>query len=287
MKNRIYGKPTRYIELADSRLPYWKIGSGPDLVFIHGWPLDGRTWRETIKRLRNRFTCHIVDLPRAGLSSWTQETRVGVVGYGEIVYETIQSMDISGEKLGLVGQDTGGSYLRLAAARMSHQVSGIVMANTETPGCPTLALRALFLLGRLPVLESMLRITLRTWLGRASLLMMAGERHSLLHGEFNSLFLRPLVKDHRKMAGAADTLRFTKVEDFDILKEAHAKIDAPVRLVWGKDDIWFSEKAASRMLGEFAGPASYLSLPRCRLMAHEEHPSTFSDEIIKHFRLHS
>ena len=44
------------------------IGTGPNLVLIHGWGMSGAVWQPLVKNLSKLFTLHIVDLPGMGLS---------------------------------------------------------------------------------------------------------------------------------------------------------------------------------------------------------------------------
>jgi len=44
------------------------IGTGPNLVLLHGWGMNGAVWQPLVKRLSKLFTLHIVDLPGMGLS---------------------------------------------------------------------------------------------------------------------------------------------------------------------------------------------------------------------------
>lgn len=44
------------------------IGTGPNLVLIHGWGMSGAVWQPLVKPLSKIFTLHIVDLPGMGLS---------------------------------------------------------------------------------------------------------------------------------------------------------------------------------------------------------------------------
>ena len=38
---------------------HWRrVGSGPAVVFLHGFPLSGRTWDAVVAHLRDRFTCY-------------------------------------------------------------------------------------------------------------------------------------------------------------------------------------------------------------------------------------
>ena len=43
-------------------------GEGPDLVFLHGWGLNGAIWSEFVAPLARRFRIHLVDLPGHGAS---------------------------------------------------------------------------------------------------------------------------------------------------------------------------------------------------------------------------
>ena len=45
-----------------------RLGSGPDLVLLHGWALHGGAWVPVAKRLAARFRVHVVDLPGHGRS---------------------------------------------------------------------------------------------------------------------------------------------------------------------------------------------------------------------------
>lgn len=44
------------------------IGTGQNLVLLHGWGMHGAVWQPIVKRLSKHFTLHLVDLPGMGLS---------------------------------------------------------------------------------------------------------------------------------------------------------------------------------------------------------------------------
>lgn len=44
-------------------------GSGPDLVLLHGWGMNGGVWHELAGRLESDFCLHMVDLPGFGHSA--------------------------------------------------------------------------------------------------------------------------------------------------------------------------------------------------------------------------
>ncbi|MBS0215019.1 MAG: pimeloyl-ACP methyl ester esterase BioH [Proteobacteria bacterium] len=45
-----------------------RVGSGPDLVLLHGWAMHGGVFAPLVERLRDRCTLHVVDLPGHGES---------------------------------------------------------------------------------------------------------------------------------------------------------------------------------------------------------------------------
>ena len=46
-----------------------RVGSGPDLVLLHGWGLHSGVWEELLPGLAQRFTVHAMDLPGHGHSA--------------------------------------------------------------------------------------------------------------------------------------------------------------------------------------------------------------------------
>jgi 3-oxoadipate enol-lactonase len=58
-----------YCSITDGKLFYLKEGSGPPLVFLHGFCLDHRMWETQIKFFSKKYTCIAVDLRGFGNSS--------------------------------------------------------------------------------------------------------------------------------------------------------------------------------------------------------------------------
>ncbi|WP_165312689.1 pimeloyl-ACP methyl ester esterase BioH [Vibrio ziniensis] len=49
---------------------YWQVsGSGPDIVLVHGWGMNGAVWQQTVDILNTQFRVHVVDLPGYGHSA--------------------------------------------------------------------------------------------------------------------------------------------------------------------------------------------------------------------------
>lgn len=49
-----------------------KMGSGPDLVMLHGWSMHSAVWYDLAELLAENFTLYLVDLPGHGQSEWEE-----------------------------------------------------------------------------------------------------------------------------------------------------------------------------------------------------------------------
>ncbi len=47
------------------------MGTGPDLVMLHGWSMHSGVWHQFAELLSQHFTLHMVDLPGHGQSAWS------------------------------------------------------------------------------------------------------------------------------------------------------------------------------------------------------------------------
>src|SRR5262245_65264345 len=65
-----FARPHEYVAVSHGRLAYWRFGRGPDVVFVHGWPLHSATFRGIVPALARSFTLHLLDLPGTGHSEW-------------------------------------------------------------------------------------------------------------------------------------------------------------------------------------------------------------------------
>jgi len=274
--------PQQWIDLGHCQLPHWTIGTGPALVFVPGWPLNSLTYRNVVNVLAKDFTCHLIDLPMSGKSRWTEDTPVGLKAIVKSFVEALHRMDLP-PTFGLVGFDSGGGIARAAAAMMPERISGLVLGNTETPGNHSLLFRLFFKALNNRLIRATVPFTLSTRPGRWLVLRDSVADTSMIESEFKPLFLDPLLQSKRHMQAALRMASGFEASDFDSLRDAHARITAPVKLVWGTDDPWFKLENCKKMLDQFAGPVELVEIPGAKLLVHEEHPVRFADEIRTHF----
>jgi len=69
--------PDRHLDVGEGEVAYRRVGDGPDVLFVHGWPVSGATWRKLLPHLAPHVTCHVIDLPGAGSSKFDPATSRG------------------------------------------------------------------------------------------------------------------------------------------------------------------------------------------------------------------
>jgi haloalkane dehalogenase len=266
--------PHDVIDLGHSQVAHWSFGQGPDVVFVHGWPLHAATFRDLVPALSRSFTCHLIDLPGAGFTTTSSNAQVGLAEHGHTVRQVVDALGLT--RFAYVAHDSGACATRLAAAG-DPRVAGLVMGNTEVPGHRPPLLVAYVWAGQIPWLMSLLWHSMRLRVVRHSAMGFGGAVTDppFVDGEFGDLFVKPIFASPDVMKGQsllAENLDFRVVDE---MPAVHAKISAPVRLVWGEKDFWFPLEKAQRILDQFPGGADIRVIPRGRLYAHEDHPEDF------------
>lgn len=127
-----FDRPQRFLRVGPDELAYWRVGSGPDVVLVHGWPLHAATFRDLVPALARHFTCHLIDLPGAGRTRSDAPTPLSLRLLTRSLLGTIEALEI--ERCAFIAHDSGGGIARLAAAELGDRVWATVMGNSEIPG---------------------------------------------------------------------------------------------------------------------------------------------------------
>ncbi len=268
--------PPSKIDIGHSKIAYRRFGKGPDLLFIHGWPLNQHTWRDVAPALADEFTCHLVDLPGSGDTEWSDDAPIGVRGHVDSVARIADAIGL--REYGMVAHDSGAFFARLVAAEQGERVRALVLGNTEIPGHRPFLLRLIIALGNLPGGMALLSPLFRSATLRRTRLSLGGcfADPRFVDGAFSELQIAPLFRSKRAYAGQAGLVYDWDWDVLDTLPDVHARIKAKTRFIWGAaDDIWFPAHKAARMVDQLPAGADFVEIPRGRLFAHEEFASDF------------
>lgn len=263
--------PDRYLDVGAGEVALRTVGSGPDVLFVHGWPVSGATFRLLLPHLVDHVTCHLIDLPSAGSSRITSTTPLSIAQHVTSVRRVVDHLDV--ERIAVVGHDSGGMIARHAMAGDERLVA-MGLIDTEQPQGMGWRFK-MFLAGRkLPGFGATLG-----WLAGQPRLRRNGfvlgdafVDRSLLDGEFDEFFLRPIATDPAHRAATMQVLRSFEPRYVHELGALHRRIDVPVQLVWGEQDKFFPVAWAREMVPTFAD-ARLAVVPGAGLFSHEERPA--------------
>jgi 3-oxoadipate enol-lactonase len=116
--------------MADAmELAYEERGSGPVMLFIHGFPLDRTMWIPQLAGLAKLRTCAAVDLRGHGLSVDDQPANYTMDLFADDIVRTMDAM--GAETADLVGLSMGGYVLFAVWRRYPERVRSLIFIDTK------------------------------------------------------------------------------------------------------------------------------------------------------------
>jgi haloalkane dehalogenase len=252
---------------------HWRReGSGPAIVFLHGFPLTGQTWEPIVRRLRDRFTCYTPDLIGLGESHSSADEDYSSQGQARAVKRTLAQLGVT--SYALVGNDTGGWIARELALIDQPLMTRLVLTNTEIPFHRPPWIPMYQALAHVPGYGRVMRLLLRSRTLRRSPLVFGGCFHDLRHldGEFHTRFVEPLLTSDARIAEALRFLRQMKFKRLDEFHRLHRELMLPTLFIWAANDPTFPAARARRMVEQFANPAGFHEVQNAKLFGYEEQP---------------
>ncbi len=263
--------PDRYLDVGAGEVAYRRVGSGPDVLFVHGWPVSGATFRTLLPFLADHVTCHVIDLPGAGSSRFTADTTLTIDQHIESVRRVIDLVAL--DSVAVVGHDSGGMIARHAVAG-DPRLRAMGLINTEQTHGASWRFKMFVATRHAPGLAPALgRVAGNRTVRRNKFVF--GEAfadRALLDGEFDEFFLEPLHSSPERRDAAARVLRSLEKRHLSELGALHRRIDVPVQLVWGDQDPFFPVAWAREMVGTFRD-ARLEVIEGAGLFCHEERPA--------------
>ncbi len=235
------------LDLPQGRLEVHRRGTGPPLVFAHGWLANANLWRHVIDRLAARFTCVVLDLPLGAHRLPLPQADLSPAGCGSLIATALDALKL--DEVTLVGNDSGGAYSQIAVSQAPERVARLVLNSCETPydpfppppfdGLPAVA-RDPEALGRL--LGALRDRAVRATPAAFGLLVKHG-----LDDRISDSYALPCLED---AAVLADTARAMVAASPEPVHTAGAalieRFDRPVLLAWSPEDRVFPIAHAER-----------------------------------------
>ncbi len=112
-------------------------GDAPEiLLFLHGWGVDRRIWRQQTKYFAQHFRVISIDLPGHGKTSWKK------ISLGAMVHDLNEVLDFIGVKsISVVGSSLGGLFAMKLYEKNPKLIKRLVFVGSmpkfaQSPGYP-------------------------------------------------------------------------------------------------------------------------------------------------------
>ncbi len=130
-RSTLLGEPGE-LDLEQGTLEYFARGTGPVLVFCHGWLANANLWRGVVDRLASGHTCITLDLPLGSHRvAMAADADLTPAGCGALIADVLDALDLA--DVTLIGNDSGGAYSQIATASRPERIARLVLNSCETP----------------------------------------------------------------------------------------------------------------------------------------------------------
>jgi pimeloyl-ACP methyl ester carboxylesterase len=237
------------VDLPHGTLHYHEAGSGPPIVFLHGYLQGANLWGPVVHLLNHEFRCIGPELPfGAHPTPMRPDADLTTAGVGRLIADFLQAHDL--HQVILVGNDSGGAIAQVVAARHPQRLGGLVLAACDAfDNHPPRLFRPLIAAARTGALTPLLAtLTLRPVRSLPSAYGWLSHRrppHELIDGWIaNYLAAKGVRRDTRRLLAALGDDAFMG----QIAAEL-ARFTKPALLAWAADDKFFPLEHARRLAG--------------------------------------
>ena len=130
-RSPLLGSP-RMVRVKAGEIRVFDRGSGPAVVFAHGWLGNANLWRKVVDRLAAGHRCIALDLPLGAHGTPVDpDADLTPPGVGSIIIDAIEALGL--KDVTLVGNDSGGAYSQIGVAARPERIARLVLASCETP----------------------------------------------------------------------------------------------------------------------------------------------------------
>ena len=98
------------------------LGTGPDLVLLHGWGMNSTIWQPVLQSLAKKYRVTCIDLPGHGLSpemEWPSDQVIDLL------------LDVAPSRAYWMGWSLGGMLAAMVAAKYPERMTGLITVSTS------------------------------------------------------------------------------------------------------------------------------------------------------------
>jgi pimeloyl-ACP methyl ester carboxylesterase len=267
---------SKTIDLPAGTIHYREAGSGPPIVFVHGFLVDGRLWDGVLERLADRYRVIAPDWPMgAHRTAMNPGADLSPPGIAATIGAFLDALDL--DDVTLVGNDSGGAMCQIFAAGAPARLGRLALTNCDThENFPPGIFKALPPLAKLPGgvaltiapfrIPAVLRLAVRPFAKTRipnELVDSWGKPATTDHGVQRDVGKVAAGMDKRHTLAAAERLRGTEL---------------PLLLAWAPGDRFFPIRYAERLAAEVGG-ARLVEIPGAKTFVALDQPEKLAAEL--------
>lgn len=277
----------RFAPLTGGEVAYVDRGSGPAVLFLHGFPLSGFQWRHAVEQFGTSRRCIVPDFLGLGFTRVADGQSVAPDAQVRMLVELLDALHV--QSVDLVGSDSGGAVAQMFAVAHPGRVRTMLLTNCDVePNSPPPALK--------PVLElaaqgKFAEEWLVPWAADKDLARsptgLGGQCYSRPGHPTDAAidaYLGPIVASE---ASKALVNRYALGLDPNPLAGIEARLrtlQTPTRIVWGMKDDIFDPRMPDYLDALLPQSRGVRRIPEAKLFWPEEYPDILAEELRRLWR---
>lgn len=252
----------------------WQAGQGPAALFIHGWPLNGLHWRDSMRRLGALRTCVAPDLMGLGYSEVPEETNVSPNAQAGMLMELMRHL--GHHSFDIVANDSGTAIAQIIMAADPGVVRSALMTNGDAhTNSPPAFLAPALEAAKAGELEGLIRAHLADATFGSSdmgLGTLCYGDPAFLTAELMRAYFEPLLHSPKRIRQFQAYGVAFEPNPLPPLRTSLAHYPGKVQLLWGDNDPYFPLEWAHWLHELFPESVGVRVVPGGKLFFTEERP---------------
>jgi haloalkane dehalogenase len=278
---QLYDKERRFAPTAFGKIAYIDRGTGPAVLFLHGFPLNSFQWRGAIDRLSATRRCIAPDSMGLGHTEVAAGQAVTPSAQADMLAALLDKLSV--DKADVIANDSGGAVAQLFVTRYPQKVRTVLLTNCDVePDSPPAALKPVLDMAEAGVYPD---LWLEPWLNHKDVARSAYGLGGMCYSNPARLtdvaleqYLAPLVASPERKALVNRYTLGLSPNPLAGVAPLLKKCTVPTRVVWGMSDRIFSTHSPDYLAGLLPRFAGIRRLEEAKLFFPEEYPDIIAAE---------
>ncbi|WP_051342336.1 alpha/beta fold hydrolase [Pseudonocardia spinosispora] len=264
-------------------IAYVEYGSGPVALFVHGVFLNGDTlWREAMVRLGDVRRCIALDLFCHGRTGYREDQDLSTAGQAEMLENFCEALGI--DQVDLVGNDSGGAFCQIFAARHPSRIRSLILTNCDThDGWPPPEAVPLFEAATDGTLRQQAHGLVHDVEAGRGFLGLGYQHPERLTAEKIRAVFEPVLGTPEAITGMERWHAAADNRDTVAVEPQLRRLTAPTLIIWGTGDQFFDIRWAEWLRDTIPGAEQVITIEDGKLFFVDERVEEFAPLVRAHW----